>query len=69
MRKSCWTVGCSSSLPTATTTATATAANSRDYSVVDVVPRGVVVGCVIEIETVIVINIDIVGMIVTTWVM
>ena len=65
MRKSCWTVGCSSSLPTAT----ATAANSRDYSVVDVVPRGVVVGCVIEIETVIVINIDIVGMIVTTWVM
>lgn len=67
MRKSCWTVGCSSSLPTAT--ATATAANSRDYSVVDVVPRGVVVGCVIEIETEIVINIDIVGMIVTTWVM
>ena len=67
MRKSCWTVGCSSSLPTAT--ATATAANSRDYSVVDVVPRGVVVGCVIKIETVIVINIDIVGMIVTTWVM
>ena len=55
MRKSCWTVGCSSSLPTATATA--------------VVPRGVVVGCVIEIETVIVINIDIVGMIVTTWVM